>query len=72
MILLIMNQSKLSVPNPCSEGWDKMIPTEKGRFCSQCNRTVVDFTNMTNAEIRNYLKSQKGKRVCGYFRTEQL
>ena len=46
----------LSIPQPCIQDWDKMTPTEQGRYCSSCNKTVVDFSNYTDKELANYFK----------------
>jgi hypothetical protein len=62
---------KITIPNPCSEDWQTMTATEKGRFCAVCQKCVVDFTTMTDAEIIRYLDGQKGK-TCGRFTKEQL
>ena len=67
-----MNTYKISVPKPCHEDWNKMTPNDKGRFCDNCSKTVVDFSKMTDAEIKSYLIAQEGKRVCGHFRKSQL
>lgn len=40
---------KVSIPKPCYENWNSMSIDEKGRFCSVCAKTVIDFTKM-NAE----------------------
>lgn len=61
---------KLSIPEPCNEDWQKMLPNEKGRFCLNCQKTVVDFTNKSNQEIINYLKNHKN--VCGRLNNTQL
>jgi hypothetical protein len=62
---------KITIPNPCSEDWQTMTATEKGQFCAVCQKCVVDFTTMTDAEIIRYLDGQKGK-TCGRFTKEQL
>lgn len=48
-----------------------MSPEEKGRFCQHCQKTVVDFSNMTDRELVNYFSTASG-RVCGRFMPEQL
>lgn len=55
---------KLSIPKPCTAGWENMGVTEKGRFCNQCAKEVIDFTKLSDSEIVSYLKAQKGS-VCG-------
>jgi hypothetical protein len=53
------------IPTPCNENWDKMTPTEQGRFCSLCSKTVVDFTRMSDDEVLNYFANHKNENVCG-------
>lgn len=48
-----------------------MTPAEKGRFCSSCQKVVVDFTILSDAEIINYFKVYKTK-ACGRFTSNQL
>lgn len=61
-----------SVPKPCHENWDAMTPAEQGRFCSQCSKTVTDFTQMSHEQIVIYLRQNSSNRVCGRFRSDQL
>lgn len=62
----------IHIPNPCHEDWDQMSPEGSGRFCSSCSKIVVDFTSMTDDEVRNYLLQHKGHHTCGRFYTKQL
>lgn len=62
---------KITIPNPCSEDWQTMTVTEKGRFCAVCQKCVIDFTTMTDAEIIRHLNREKGE-TCGRFTLEQL
>ena len=63
---------KVSIPKPCHENWNTMTPKEKGRFCSSCAKTVVDFTKKSTEEIQDYLVENKNQRVCGHFYKKQL
>jgi hypothetical protein len=65
-----MKKYKISMGNPCSFGWQNMVSNEQGRFCSQCNKTVVDFTIMSDEEVVKYLLTHQG--VCGHFNKTQL
>lgn len=67
-----MKMYKISIPKPCHEDWNTMTPTDKGKFCSACAKNVIDFTNMSDTEIKNYLITKKEERVCGHFRKQQL
>lgn len=67
-----MKNYKLTIPKLCNENWNKMTPDEKGRFCSSCSKTVVDFTKKSTKEIQDYLIEKNGQRVCGHFYRKQL
>ncbi|MEL7530311.1 MAG: hypothetical protein AAFN10_03340 [Bacteroidota bacterium] len=62
---------KLSIPEPCHEAWTEMTANEKGRFCAACNKTVIDFRNMSTREIMDQLAANTGK-SCGRFDPHQL
>ena len=62
---------KLSVPEPCKEDWDKMTPAEKGRYCSHCNKSVIDFSTYTDRELLDFFAKAKGH-ICGSFQNFQL
>jgi hypothetical protein len=66
------SQFKISIPEPCHEDWDKMIPDEKGRFCEHCSKTVIDFTSMPPAEIKHFFLENRGKSICGRIKQSQL
>jgi hypothetical protein len=61
----------IQIPKPCHEDWQQMLPEDKGRHCLICQKTVIDFTQLTDAEILSFFK-QKPVGVCGRFRPEQL
>lgn len=59
---------------PCNVGWEQMTPEEKGKHCSLCSKTVVDFTQMNKEKIQSELNIyfQKGQSVCGYFAADDV
>ena len=65
---------KISIPEPCSEDWSKMTPTEHGAYCQKCALEVTDFTNKSSLEIKSILteKIQSKKRICGHIENRQL
>ncbi|TNE81531.1 MAG: hypothetical protein EP332_03825 [Bacteroidetes bacterium] len=63
---------QFTIPNPCSEDWQAMTPNALGRHCDSCAKTVVDFTQMTDAEIQSYFTKSQGQRLCGRFKSSQL
>ncbi len=64
----------IRIPDPCSEDWSKMTPTEKGAFCNKCAKEVIDFRVKTPSEIKSILQQefQAGASVCGRIRQSQL
>ncbi len=62
---------KLSIPEPCHEGWDNMTPNAKGRFCQSCQKTVVDFSLMSDQQIIDYI-AKASTNTCGHFYRDQL
>ena len=63
-------QTLIRIAEPCHENWDNMNEVEKGRFCLSCQKKVIDFSNMTDAAILNFLNNNKG-RICGRFEVSQ-
>ncbi len=63
---------KISIPQPCHEDWNEMSPNEQGRHCSSCAKTVVDFTVLSDDEVKNFFINKKEERVCGRFKQTQL
>ncbi|WP_145660907.1 hypothetical protein [Chitinophaga polysaccharea] len=61
----------LSVPTPCEENWNDMPLSSVGRCCGSCQKTVVDFSLLSDAEIFAVITNSKGT-VCGHFEPSQL
>lgn len=66
-----MKNTVVTIPQPCHENWNVMLPEEQGRFCRSCEKIVVDFTNKTPVEIRETLMQNTGK-VCGRVKKTDL
>jgi hypothetical protein len=49
-----------------------MTPQSGGRYCDECDKTVKDFTVLTNDEISTYLSEHSGEKICGRFSSDQL
>lgn len=60
-----MKNQTPKIENPCLEDWSKMSPKQMGRHCQLCDKTVVDFTQMSPEEISNYLSKKSKERICG-------
>jgi CarboxypepD_reg-like domain/Secretion system C-terminal sorting domain len=63
---------QLTIANPCHEEWDQMTLVEKGRFCGSCQKQVVDFTGMNDAQLVAFFKKKTTGSVCGRFMYDQL
>ncbi len=62
---------KLSIPAPCSQNWNEMTPTERGRFCASCNKHVIDFTHFTDKQLLDFFAKNTGN-VCGRLGADQM
>jgi hypothetical protein len=63
---------KVTIPKPCHENWNAMLPVEKGRFCDSCNKTVIDFQAISDAQVQDYIKDNYANKICGQFARNQL
>lgn len=64
------NTIQITIPKPCYENWQQMTIVDKGRFCSSCQKKVIDFTNISDREIVNIFN--KNDNLCGRFSAVQL
>ena len=62
----------ISIPKPCHENWNEMSPRDKGAFCKVCAKTVIDFTSLSDEEVKNYFLKYQDQKTCGRFRNQQL
>jgi hypothetical protein len=61
----------ISIPEPCSESWDAMEGSEKGKFCQCCDKEVYDLRKSTTAEIHAAYVRASGK-LCGVVSSNQI
>jgi hypothetical protein len=66
----MVHKIKISIPEPCHENWLEMTSTDKGRFCSSCQKNVIDFTKSSDREI--LLSFNETQKLCGRFKISQL
>jgi hypothetical protein len=67
---MMKQKIQITIPEPCNEGWQNMTPVEKGRFCASCQKTVLDFTYLSDNEIINLVA--KNDTLCGRINVSQL
>jgi hypothetical protein len=48
-----------------------MTPNEQGRHCMSCQKTVIDFSLMSDQEVLHYI-SNASSQICGRFDNRQL
>jgi len=63
---------KISITKPCNENWDNMSPNGVGRYCTACEKTVVDFSVMNDDEVQQYIINNFEQKICGRFKNVQL
>lgn len=61
---------KITIPQPCSENWNKMNPTQKGAFCKSCQKEVIDFTHTNPYTLSK--KLERAENICDRFKPEHL
>jgi hypothetical protein len=60
----------IEIPKPCNENWNKMTPTEKGMYCSNCKKEVIDFTGFSNYKLAKRIN--QNETICGRFLPSQI
>lgn len=63
---------KLEINEPCHEDWNKMKIGLMSRHCDVCEKSVMDFTTMSRAEIITYILSNPNDSVCGRMTRDQF
>jgi hypothetical protein len=62
---------KINIPERCNQDWNMMEQRHEGKHCNSCQKTVIDFTVMTDAQLANFFKKNTSN-VCGRFYDDQL
>ncbi|MCZ4223567.1 carboxypeptidase-like regulatory domain-containing protein [Pedobacter rhodius] len=62
---------KITINDPCAQQWAGMQDHKNGKFCTSCQKSVVDFTQFSDVELKNWFAKDQGK-SCGRFRPAQL
>jgi len=61
----------LTIPAPCQQPWNEMLPENDGRYCQSCQKKVTDFSGMTDRELTQAI-TKAGPACCGRFDAAQL
>jgi TonB-dependent SusC/RagA subfamily outer membrane receptor len=62
---------QLVLTKPCSEQWDDMQQSGAGRYCDRCEKSIVDLTTKSDAELIRFFQN-KADSVCGRLLPGQL
>jgi hypothetical protein len=66
-----MNKNvQIQLINPCIQNWEDMQEVPGGKFCSSCEKKVIDFSLLNDRQIIEILRSTNSG--CGRFADEQL
>ena len=65
------NTIQINIPTPCSQSWEEMASTGDGRFCTHCQKTVIDFTAYSDTALYNFF-AKNNEHVCGRFLNTQI
>jgi len=57
----------ISVSSPCSAEWDSMTGNERVRFCSHCNQSVHNLSEMTQKDALRLVAKSKGRLCVRYY-----
>ncbi len=60
----------IQIPDPCNENWNEMTPTQKGMFCSNCKKEVINYEHYSKFQLAKTIRINEG--ICGRFTNEQL
>ncbi len=60
---------KIHIEKPCTVDFNSMRPDDSAKFCNHCQTKVVDFTNMSLDEIKNFFDKQTSDKICGRYHT---
>ena len=69
--LFMAKNIQIKVADPCGQNWEGMKEVKDGRYCASCQKTVVDFTTMSDRELLSWLAGA-GKNVCGRLSPDQV
>ncbi len=65
-------KTQIDIKNPCHKNWESLKIGLHSRFCDDCQKNVIDFTNKNKREILEYLLANRTQNVCGRIYRSQL
>ena len=64
------SNERITLKFNCQEDLESMSCSEKGKFCTACQKEVIDFTKMSYSEIQDAKANET--ELCGIFSAEQI
>lgn len=58
---------RLTIASPCSEDWNAMNGNDRVRFCSHCEKSVHNLSEMTRSEALMLVKKSQGRLCVRYY-----
>lgn len=62
--------NRIKMTYSCDQSWDDMTPTDRGKFCLQCQEEVIDYSSLSKKEFKKLARPNEG--LCGRFRLDQV
>ena len=63
---------KITIQKPCDKiDWTAMSDVQRGKFCSICSKSVIDFTLMNDEEIISFLNNSSVS-ICARLNQSQM
>jgi hypothetical protein len=62
----------IHIKTPCDANWQEMNAVDTGKYCGSCEKVVVDFSKMSDNEIKDYFNINRFQKTCGRFLNTQL
>ena len=62
--------NNLKVASPCSQDWNRMIGTERKRYCGECRLNVYNLSGMSRTEAENLIVNSEGRLCVRFFKRE--
>lgn len=63
---------EITIPGTCTEDWNSMSQQTNGKFCSSCQKEVIDFTGFSDGALQLWFMDRQEEKVCGRFLADQL
>lgn len=60
----------IKIPKPCNENWSNMTSTQRGMFCSNCKKEVINYQYYSNNELLKSINAYEN--ICGRFASHQI